>query len=30
MPAAAPSMTDEEAGLDDRPPEGGITPLVRR
>ena len=30
MPAAAPSMTDEEAGLDDRPPEGGIEPLVRR
>ena len=30
MPAAAPSMTDEEAGLDDRPPEGGITPLSRR
>jgi hypothetical protein len=30
MPAAAPSMTDEEAGLDDRPPEGGITPLSTR
>ena len=30
MPAAAPSMTDEEAGLDDRPPEGGIKPLRRR
>ena len=29
-PAAAPSMTDEEAGLDDKPLEGGITPLVRR
>jgi hypothetical protein len=30
MPAAAPSMTDEEAGADDRPPEGGIEPLRRR
>ncbi len=30
MPAAAPSMTDEEAGLDDRPLEGGIQPLMRR
>jgi hypothetical protein len=30
MPAAAPSMTDEEAGLDERPPEGGIAPLPRR
>jgi hypothetical protein len=28
MPAAAPAMTDEEAGLDDRPPEGGIRPLL--
>jgi hypothetical protein len=30
MPAAAPSMADEEAGLDERPPQGGITPLPRR
>jgi hypothetical protein len=30
MPAAAPAMTDEEAGLDDKPPEGGIQPLPRR
>jgi hypothetical protein len=30
MPAAAPSMADEEAGLEDRPLGGGITPLVRR
>ena len=30
MPAAAPSLADEEAGLDDRPPEGGIEPLKRR
>lgn len=29
-PAAAPSITDEEAGMDDRPEEGGIEPLVRR
>ena len=28
-PAAAPAMTDEEAGADDRPLEGGITPLTR-
>ena len=27
MPAAAPSMTDEEAGLDDKPSGGGIVPL---
>jgi hypothetical protein len=30
MPAAAPSMTDEEAGLDDKPPEAGIQPLLQR
>ena len=30
MPAAAPSIADEEAGVDDRPPQGGIEPLKRR
>ena len=30
MPAAAPSMTDDEAGADDKRPEGGIEPLRRR